>query len=54
MTEVVVSGDIQVTISQAIANVLMGCRHDQDAVKIALSNLNKSEFPIDELALAMF
>jgi len=40
-SEVSISGDIQAELSKKIAETLVGCRHNLEAVKTAISSLNK-------------
>jgi lipoate-protein ligase A len=54
LVEVSVSGAIPVELSQKIAEMLIGCRHDFEAVKAALSFLNEFEISAKELIKCMF
>jgi lipoate-protein ligase A len=52
--EVSVSGAISDELSQKIVKALVGCRHDSEAVKKVLSNLDDGSFSIEELMIGMF
>ena len=54
LAEVLVSGSIEVELSQKITKQLVGCRHDFVAVKAVLSHLDEGSFSFEELMLGMF
>jgi len=54
IAEVSVSGSIRDEISQKICEKLVSCRHDFEAVKTLLSNLNDDTFSFKELVQSMF
>jgi len=58
IAEASVSGSIQAEIGQKIAELLLGCRHDFEAVKISLFGLNdefqKDCLSVEELTNGMF
>ena len=53
VSEVSVSGDIQPEISQKIAEVLVGCRHDFEEVKAAIHKIT-SDFKLQGFVSALF
>ena len=54
LADVSVSGAIEEELSQKILASLIGCRHDFEAIKAALSYLNDYRLPIAELIGCMF
>jgi len=54
LAEVSVSGAVEEELSQKILASLIGCRHDFEAIKAALSYLNDYRLPIAELIGCMF